>query len=153
MICCWIWSRSLSTRPVLYGKFSGSVRFGFHDVLVSWIGESIALSLVSESSRGHLAHTLYRKAGRLTATCYTMTPSEKKTSNITWGWKRSKNDIEFGLLPALAVHLMHVESKKIAALAGWLRSPRAANAAATKPKPQRRKECTWHNDAVIPNVV
>jgi hypothetical protein len=48
-----------------------------------------------------------------------MTPSEKKkTSNITWGWKRSKNDIEFGLLPALAVHLMHVESKKIAALAG-----------------------------------
>jgi hypothetical protein len=43
---------------------------------------------------------------------------KKKTSNITWGWKRSKNDIEFGLLPALAVHLMHVESKKIAALAG-----------------------------------
>ena len=56
--------------------------------------------------------------GKLAASRQHAIPFRKKHQIFTWGWKRSKNDIEFGLLPALAVHLMHVEFKKIAALAG-----------------------------------
>ena len=36
-----------------------------------------------------------------------------KSSNTTWGRKHFENNIELDMLPAFAMHLMHVEFKKL----------------------------------------